>query len=739
MKQFLLALTFLFSTTALLAQNDYAEKATALQKEVWSDPAPEFKATSVPAQYANESAVILARSYNAQSASTGKFKFMLLASNVTLHTEKISTLHERVKINDKAALESFSTLEYQKKLDKTVSLLFSKLKNTKNTYVGAKIIKPDGKEIIVNTSEEVLTKNQDKDQQGKLAISGLQVGDILDYYISNASVAEKGFTSFYNDNDNVFVLADEYPILYYSIDFIFNKKLTVRHIYANGAPAFEESHDKDGNLLLSVKVRNLPKFQTSLWTSALRQYPYIEIGSAVGDPREDIIGGAKFDAKTAMLQANKKIFEEDFSEAAANFSSFEKGLKNSFGSSKDFKNAPLDSVMEVMYNQWKYKTFDFYYKEDFDDPATINYRRAVSRSNAVNLCFVLNDLKVDFDILLVASRNSNTLDNAFNFDDFDAIIRVNGDKPMYMAFDDAVTHFNEIPERFQGEKAIVLHPTRKNVQRYNFTESEGVVPVSAATDNFVEENLNVSLDANMQKIKIKRDVKKGAGMQHDDQKDLVSTFDIDEAIAEMGRAEGIGTRFKHYQDKDIYINGLNATADKTKADQNKKFTADIKADYDQEPQKVSDCKVVYHGLKDANPVFELSEDFMLDNMVKKAGANYIVDAGHLTGNFLKLDEKDRTRTLDVYMPVARSFKYTIALTIPPGFNVQGVPELNVKKVNKTGSFTSVATLNGNTLTITVSRVYNNNFEKAADWPLLVDLIQTASDFNGKKILLEKKG
>ena len=116
-----------------------------------------------------------------------------------------------------------------------------------------------------------------------------------------------------------------------------------------------------------------------------------------------------------------------------------------------------------------------------------------------------------------------------------------------------------------------------------------------------------------------------------------------------------------------------------------------------------------------------------------------MDAGHLTGNFLKLDEKDRTRTLDVYMPVARSFKYTIALTIPPGFNVQGVPELNVKKVNKTGSFTSVATLNGNTLTITVSRVYNNNFEKAADWPLLVDLIQTASDFNGKKILLEKKG
>jgi hypothetical protein len=37
------------------------------------------------------------------------------------------------------------------------------------------------------------------------------------------------------------------------------------------------------------------------------------------------------------------------------------------------------------------------------------------------------------------------------------------------------------------------------------------------------------------------------------------------------------------------------------------------------------------------------------------------------------------------------------------------------------------------------RMYNHNFEKAADWPLLVDIIDTASDFNAKKLLLEKKG
>jgi hypothetical protein len=66
-------------------------------------------------------------------------------------------------------------------------------------------------------------------------------------------------------------------------------------------------------------------------------------------------------------------------------------------------------------------------------------------------------------------------------------------------------------------------------------------------------------------------------------------------------------------------------------------------------------------------------------------------------------------------------------------------EMTVKKDNKTGSFSSSAVVTGNTLTITVNRVYKNNFEKGADWPLVMDLVDAASNFNSQKILLEKKG
>jgi len=59
------------------------------------------------------------------------------------------------------------------------------------------------------------------------------------------------------------MLANEYPVLYYSLDFQFNKKTNVQYIYANGAPHFIESHNDAGDLLLSLKIKNLANIRAS--------------------------------------------------------------------------------------------------------------------------------------------------------------------------------------------------------------------------------------------------------------------------------------------------------------------------------------------------------------------------------------------------------------------------------------------------------------------------------------------
>ncbi|MDB4920420.1 hypothetical protein [Mucilaginibacter sp.] len=745
MKRSLLLLICLISAVTTFAQSDkekaaYIEKAAQLKTEVWGSPVAEFKATAVPANFSKESAVILARSFSLSRASSGKLKFGR-AIGITTRTTKFSIFHERVKINDKTALESFSTLSYQKRLDKTTSQLFAKFANVNNTFIGAKVIKPAGKEIIVNTSEEVLTKNESKDQKGKLAIPDLQVGDILDYYICKQDIADKEEGNFYKDNDNLFFLVDEYPVLYYSIDYQFNKKIKVKTVYANGAPHFEESHNNEGDQMLSLKLSNIPKYQSQLWISGFRQYPYIEIGSAYDDPIDKIIEKNKFEGKTAMLQAQKYNFEKTFSEREYSYFDLTDKVKAAFKDKKSLRAAPADSVAKVLYNQWKFETFcRFYQPNELQNLPAMKYRAAASKVNILTLCFILTELKIDHDVLLVASRNGNSLDNVFNYEDFDALIRINGSKPTYICFDDVVTHYNEIPAHFQGEKVIVLHPKRHNDHEYDFTEGEDVLPVTAASQNYINEQLNVNLiGADLKKIKIERTVKEAGSLQHDDQKDLMLADEIDAGVREIANGDLIVKRYKNGTSvKNLPKNITDAFA-KEHIDKEKYYTDEIKAKFGQEPQKVTNCKIINNGLNNPYPVFEYSESFEMDNMVKRAGNNYIVEVGKLTGGFLKIEEKDKTRDKDVYMPSARSFSYTITMAIPMGYSVKGIEELSKKKTNKTGFFSAEASVKGNALIIKVTRVYNKNFEKTAEWPLLKDMIDTASDFDSAKILLEKQG
>jgi hypothetical protein len=300
------------------------------------------------------------------------------------------------------------------------------------------------------------------------------------------------------------------------------------------------------------------------------------------------------------------------------------------------------------------------------------------------------------------------------------------------------TQFNEIPERFQGENVIVLHPKRKSRTEYSFTESNEVLPVVLSDQNHIDEVLNIDLPVqDMQKLKVERHVKE-MGALRDDQLGLLTVSGMDADLQAAAKGGELSKRFKNYIVAKKVIQTLQSQLDKEKGDQDKYFKDEIKAKYEQEPKEVSNCGIINTGVDVSNPVFEFTETFTLDNLVKKAGNNYIIDAGKLTGGFLKLEDKNKTRDLDIIMPAARSFKYTFVINVPSGYTARGMEEMTQNKSNKTGSFTSSAVLNGNKLTITATRSYTHNFEKAADWPSLVDLITTASDFDSKKILLEKQ-
>ncbi|MFT3910364.1 MAG: hypothetical protein QM737_13145 [Ferruginibacter sp.] len=172
-------------------EKEYREHSKEIAAEIWGTKAPEFAVSNVPDQYKNESAVIIAKSIT--MINTAKKKRPIFGSQITDKLTYDNSIHLRVKINDKAALNEFSYIEYEKQLVRNTRQGWgAKMYNQEYTFVGAKVIKPSGEETIVNGDEEVLTVNEDKTKKGKLAISGLQVGDILDYYVREEVITEMG-------------------------------------------------------------------------------------------------------------------------------------------------------------------------------------------------------------------------------------------------------------------------------------------------------------------------------------------------------------------------------------------------------------------------------------------------------------------------------------------------------------------------------------------------------------------
>ncbi|HRF16642.1 MAG TPA: hypothetical protein PK977_00690, partial [Chitinophagaceae bacterium] len=79
----------------------------------------------------------------------------------------------------------------------------------------------------------------------------------------------------------------------------------------------------------------------------------------------------------------------------------------------------------------------------------------------------------------------------------------------------------------------------------------------------------------------------------------------------------------------------------------------------------------------------------------------------------------------------------ISFTIPDGYKAVGIQNLNMNIDNETGTFAVQASVEGNTLSILVKKLYKQVTVKKEDWPKLLEMLDAAFNFSQKKILLKK--
>ncbi|RPE13252.1 DUF3857 domain-containing protein [Chitinophaga lutea] len=709
------------------AEVKYKKRLAEVKEEIWGWNKAGFKNRTVPAEYANESAVILAKHHELTTPDKDR----------ELH----QTTRQLVKINDRAALEEYSEFafnQYELRSSGAWNVLDPFGKNTWTTYMGVKVYKQDGSVKEIYSDEAVVTDvNRFRHKARKLAIPGLQVGDFIDYFIRT----ERDINHVNAYTEEVFVLGDEPPILEYSIHVgAWEEVFVLEYRSMNGAPNFKE---KIANRMmeLDMLVRNVPPQPVKLWMNPYRQIPLVRLHLRIGGRREGL--GRRKEGTIYSNPNALKTRDESVAELAALRDLTSKQnlpfLGEVWEHVKRFKrtnrDAADDEVAAYIYYLIRYMAL---YRVRPDDQIVVDQRRntgGLSEHNFLrylNYMLVKNDIDADF--VLVTPRYGPAQNEVFETDDYRLMLKTNGKKPVYFSADGIFSNAHYVPSSYEGQKAPVVSGYKGSV-----INGQVEVPQSAAGQNKQVERLQLSFgEGNMQRLNIARTTAVTGHFKRAQQQQLLLFEDYYESERKaLGIPQSFMEEFADSRRNKVLAEEYRSAFEKARQGQKEHFLAEIKEQFETAPESLDAFDVRQMGLRHTEPEMVYTTRFKIDGYLKKAGNNYILDAGRLIGSQMAIKPSQRERKADVYMSFARSFEYEMEFSIPAGYTVEGADKLARSIDNECGSFIVTTESAPGKLTVQVRKVYKNAFAPAAKWPLLLQMMDAAEEFRQQKLLLKK--
>ena len=690
MKKISLSLICTLFYVFLFAQTETEKK---VREEMWERPAPEFKTTQVPEKWKSESAVLLALQREYIADFTTRLRGL---SAVKVFVQKLS-LHFRIKVLDKAAVEDFSEIAFNNKTVKTN--LFGKASEYR--VIGIKVVKPNGAEKEVNLKNAVKT-DAGSNNDLKIAVPNLEPGDIVDYFIAIRD--EDGSSPEFGDEET---LEGKYPIVNQSLSFRVHRSLRFHAASLYGAPSFKTSADDEGtSYVLRDQMRE--KSPDILWNYAYRTAPQFRYFIRRGDEKPDL----KKEAQNLLSYFNNNMSDIGF---MVDF------MRGNFKTETDTR--------KIVYELYYMLRNPIYLKAYFN----VAQGKPLDVGAAGNLFFYLmskymtkND--IDHQIMLVPSRRMGPINTLANFQACDFVLKVNTKPAIYIYRPTPFGLPNEFPEVFEGMEGV------SGSSRAN----PGALPKSTMEQNSTWYSMQLSLHpTDNTKMEIKRTVEAGGHNRYYHQYKVVTNYDYlkeyDLPKYQVQSSHLMRDIIKEYnKEKTKYEQRI--TQDYT--DRDARLTKEIENDLE---VKTSGYKLTLKnsGMWDSSPKVIYADEFTAENLTKRAGPNLILELGHLIEQQTTIKEEQKNRTVDVYMDYPRSYNHEFIFTIPDGYKVEGLENFNTKIENASGGFVSTATVEGKKLVIKAKKYYSQNYYPVAAWPSITAFLNASVNFYNAKLLLKK--
>ena len=734
MKKYLICLSilFVFVTNNNLYAADYKKEAEEMRNAVWNWDMSAFKNYSVPEKYSKESAVIIAHHLQIEVTSKNKFRmnaFLFGDINRELYYTKID--RSMIKLNDKSALDEYSELSFKEEIKSRGFLRSNKLK----TMVGARIIKPDGsiREIDVDADAVVITEGKnDKEAFKKLAIKGLEIGDILDYFFSEEMELET-----MNVAPQAFTFFSKYPTLQYSVECVLGQKLTAEYRSINGAPEFEESTDEDKNIILKTSGSDLmvvDNMNDIRWLSVYRDLPMIRLmilnnsSKLVYKPANARKNGVYENVDYEEILKDKKSEFAAWSNRMLWMNDVYKKVNKAIANYKQKTPAATTDDLAL----YIYDALRFYWPRDYYNYQYPKFYVALEKLLKENNI----ECKICFTTSVYYARQSEIVEG----DDLSVFVSANNNKQLFF-YPNGYNYAGEIPSIYQGENVATVE-----VKKYKPNSPVGIegatsefqIPVSTFDQNksIVKSVVNFS-DENPLELKINRATSSSGEMKNDYLRTLVLFEDWD---MQMRKRLLIETDFWEDLQNDKegrkYIEKYKEHFEDKKKEQKELFQAEFREYHSTNSGELMNYSIKNIGETTDNPLLEFETEYTIDGLIKKAGNNLVLDAGKLIGKQWTPSEKERKRDFDAYLSAPIFIENEILVTIPKQYTLEGIENLNKEIENDFGKFSSSASLDGNILKINTVKIYKKNFVPKSEWNTLLQMIDKTNEFCSQSVILK---
>ena len=639
----------LFLLTFMLVSISQAQSKDEIRDFFWGKTDDYKSAISIPEKYKNESAVVI---YKLEDYDFHKF-----GKSVTYK----SAYRKRVKLNDQSAVTSYSEFEYSEKLNPRYGAVIK-------TVIGIKIIKPNGTETIIDTEKEAVKV----DNETKIAVPNLEIGDIIDFYNYSTETFSSTFEFGFDAVEKT--LGESHPILNYKLSFQTENDFFVNfNTYNNGPELKQIPLDKSGERKYEITATDIPKNDFPRWFLPLVELPCYKF-------QVFFARSGKFEQRAeAFLPEKESIIKRTVSKEdifnyydSKFFPAGDLRDVNDFLKGKTFK-SDEEKIHEVYY----FMRHQFYtrYIEAFviNDANIMNpfylYGMAptffTKEEQFINYFMqFLKKQNIGFDIIVATGKENGPISDVLIQQNIRILLKVNTEKPIYFGIFDPFAVPNQFDSSLENTKAYALKVSKgKKVSEIEEINLPSLTYKNNATK--VTTSLTLSADfSTTNATKISSLYGHNKEFEHNSK---IFFYDyINEDYEKYGTTPVLDL-IKNKKDKAKYKKEYDALIEKYKQNKVDKFKEDIEDEYDIKIDK-HNLKVVKTGRFGINDPLIFEENFTItSNFIKKAGNNYILDIGKFISSQVDIEEKEYERTNNIYMIFPRSFEYTINLEIPAGY------------------------------------------------------------------------